>query len=311
MVEAVMLVLAAVVPIVLMLTLGAALRRTALRDPAVWRGIEWLSYFVFTPALFVGSIGRSDLRSLDLAPLMISVTVPLVGAALLVLALRRVLRIDGPAVGTMVQGAIRINTYVGLTFAAALHGEPGVAAFAIASAVVVPLVNILSVSTLAHYAGAAGASATRAIRELIRNPLILGCAVGMALSLSGIGVPEAVAPTVDLLASPALVAGTLAAGAAIRFDVRRRDIGDVALASAIKLVAVPWAAAALAAAFGVTGPGLTAIVLITALPTAPSATVLAARMGGDVRLMASITGVQTLLSLVSLPVALHVLAGIG
>lgn len=55
---------------------------------------------------------------------------------------------------------------------------------------------------------------------------------------------------------------------------------------------------------GVTGATLTSIVLITAVPTAPSAYVLASRMGGDTRLMASITGTQTVLSIAALPLML-------
>lgn len=304
------IVFAAVVPITVVLVLGAVLRRTALRSPDVWRGIEWLSYFVFTPTLFISSIGSTDLASLNAVPLLASLVVPLSAATALVLALRRPLRVSGPAVTSIVQGSVRINTYVGLAFAAALHGTEGVASFAIASAVVVPLVNVLCVSTLARFGDVPDSQPRpRLLRELATNPLILACAVGVALSLTGVGVPAAVAPSLDLLSAPALVAGTLAAGAAIRFDARWRDLLDISLASVLKLVAVPWAAASIAIGLGVSGVPLVAIVLITAVPTAPSATVLAARMGGDTRLMASITAVQTILSTVTLPAAVALLAG--
>lgn len=45
----------------------------------------------------------------------------------------------------------RVNTYIGLIFATALHGQEGVATFALATAVVVPPVNIICVNTLAAY----------------------------------------------------------------------------------------------------------------------------------------------------------------
>lgn len=300
----------AVLPIAAVLVLGAVLRRTTLKSPDVWRGIEWLSYFVFTPALFVSSIGETDLGSLDAMPLLASLAIPIVSATAIVIALRRPLRASGPAVTSIVQGSVRINTYIGLAFAAALHGTAGVASFAIASAVVVPLVNVLCVSTLARYGDVMEARPrSRLVRELASNPLILACTAGVTLSLTGTGVPDAVAPLLNLLSSPALVAGTLAAGAAIRFDARWRDLLDISLASVLKLVAVPWAAASIAIAMGISGTPLAAIVLITAVPTAPSATVLAARMGGDTRLMASITAVQTILSVITLPAALALLAG--
>lgn len=114
------------------------------------------------------------------------------------------------------------------------------------------------------------------------------------------------AAPVDMLASPALLCGTLAAGAAITLQFRLRDALDIGMASMLKLVALPLAAGAIAHAVGVTGAALASVVIICALPTAPSAYILATRMGGDSRLMASITGVQTILATATLPAVLTV-----
>ncbi|MEU0506470.1 AEC family transporter [Nocardia sp. NPDC005998] len=297
----------AIVPVVLVLVLGAVLRRWAVTDPGFWRGLEWMSYWVFTPALFVGSIARTDLTSVSLGLLALGLAVPILGTGLLVIALRRVLRADGPQLTSLVQGSIRINTYIGLVFASALHGADGVATFAIAAAVVVPLVNVISVTTLSIY-GNEESPAHRGgpWRELAANPLILGCVGGLALNLLGIGLPVVAAAPVDMLASPALLSGTLAAGAAITLQFRLRDALDIGMASMLKLVALPLAAGAIAHTVGVTGAALASVVIICALPTAPSAYILATRMGGDSRLMASITGVQTILATATLPAVLTV-----
>lgn len=87
--------------------------------------------------------------------------------------------------------------------------------------------------------------------------------------------------------------------------VRRHDIAPIVVAAVLRLVAVPLGAALLAAQLGVTGVAYDVVVIICAVPTATSATVLAARLGGDVRLMASITGVQTILAAATLPLILH------
>ncbi|WP_328412106.1 AEC family transporter [Nocardia sp. NBC_00403] len=295
----------AILPVVVVLALGGILRRRAVTDPGFWRGLEWMSYWVFTPALFVGSIARTDLGAVSLGLLALVLAVPILGTGLLVIALRRVLRADGPQLTSLVQGSIRINTYLGLVFASALHGAEGVATFAIAAAVVVPLVNVISVTALSIY-GDEDSRAHRSgpWRELLANPLILGCATGLALNLLGVGLPDVAAAPIELLASPALMCGTLAAGAAITLRLRLRDVLDIGTASLLKLVALPLAAGALAHALGVTGAALASIVIICALPTAPSAYVLATRMGGDSRLMASITGVQTILATATLPAVL-------
>lgn len=296
------LVTTAIVPILLLLGLGWALRHYVITDPGFWRGLEFLSYRVFTPALFVTAISRTELTGVPIEALSLGLVAPVVAATILVLSLKRVLRADGPRVTSLVQGSIRINTYIGLVFVAALHGDKGVALFALASALMVPLVNVVSVLVLTvHGANESTLRPTRIARELVGNPLIQACVVGLALSLSGLTLPGSVAATLDMLAAPALVSGTLAVGAAITLRLRRRDLLDIALTSGLKLVALPLTAGAIAHALGAEGALLTSIVLISAVPTAPSSYVLATRMGGDTRLMASITGVQTLLAIVTLP----------
>ncbi|MEU5950313.1 AEC family transporter [Micromonospora sp. NPDC047465] len=295
------LVVMAVVPIVLLLGLGTVLRRRLVTDPGFWRGIEWMSYRVFTPALFVTSIAAADLTAASPAALLPSLAVPVVVVSVLVIALRRPLRANGPQLTSLVQGSIRINTYIGLVFASAAFGPEGVATFALAAAVMVPLVNVISVSVLSRHGDRDDRDPPTLWRELLGNPLIQGCVAGLALSLLHINLPAFLATTLDMLAAPALVCGTLAAGAAITFRLRRRDVVDVLSTSALKLVALPLAAVAIATALGVSGATLTSIAIICAVPTAPSAYVLARRMGGDTHLIASITGAQTLLSIATLP----------
>ncbi|KSU77556.1 hypothetical protein GA0061083_1424 [Pseudarthrobacter enclensis] len=300
-----LLVTTAILPIVLILAAGALLRRRFITDPGFWRGLEWMSYRIFTPALFVSSIAGTDLTIVPIGPLLLSLAVPITAVAGLIVILRRPLRTDGPQLTSLVQGAVRINTYIGLIFATALHGPQGVATFALASAVVVPLVNIICVSTLAAYGDKSTTPRRIPVwREFLENPLIQGCAIGLALNLTAISLPAFLSATLGMLAAPALACGTLIAGAALHFNFRKRDVIDVSLAAILKLVVLPLAAATIAIPLGATGPTLTSIVLICAIPTAPSAYILASRMGGDTRLMASITGAQTVLAVATVPAIL-------
>lgn len=298
----------AIVPVVLILAIGALLRRRFIRDEVAWRGLEWTSYHVFLPALFVNSLAAADLGVVPFGALAISVALPLVAVSALVIVLRRPLRATGPQLTSVMQGAIRINTYIGLIFAAALNGALGVATFAVAAAIVVPLVNVICVSTLVVY-GDKSASVRRVPlwRELLENPLILGCVIGLVINLSGIKLPKFAAATFSLLASPALVCGTLVAGAALEFAFQRRDLLHIGAATLLKLVVVPLAGAALALWLGITGAALVSVVLICAVPTATSANILASRMGGDTRLIASITGVETIIAMGTLPLVLGLL----
>nr|WP_244630823.1 MULTISPECIES: AEC family transporter [unclassified Microbacterium] len=264
-----------------------------------------MTYWVFTPALFVASISRADLDVVPVGSLLVCLVAPIVVVAASALALGRAIRADGPQVTSLVQGSIRVNTYIGLIFASAVHGATGVAVFAIASAIVVPLVNIICVSVLSSCGRVdAAVRKPRVWRDLAFNPLILSCLAGTGLNVLQVPLPTVLSSSLTLLSAPALAAGTLIAGAALRLTFERRDLVDVALASALKLVALPLGAGALAAWLGVSGVELFVVVLICAVPTAPSAYILATKMGGDARLMATITGVQTVLSIVSIPALL-------
>lgn len=267
-----------------------------------------MCYRIFTPALFITSIAGTDLAAVPIGPLLLSLAAPILLVSGLVLSLRRPLRVNGPQLTSLVQGAVRINTYIGLIFAQALHGSEGVATFALASAVVVPLVNIICVSVLAAY----GENETKGPkdpiwRELMKNPLIQACALGLIVNLLAVPLPAFVASTLTMFAGPALACGTLTAGAALHLRFHKRDILDIGVATTLKLIILPVAAASLAIPLGATGATLTSIVLICAVPTAPSAYVLASKMGGDTRLMASITGTQTILAMATLPLTLKIL----
>ncbi|MFJ4224745.1 AEC family transporter [Microbacterium sp. NPDC089695] len=301
------LAVTAILPVVLLLVIGWALRHRAPLDPSFWRGLEWMSYRVFTPALFVTSIGRADLGIVPIVPLVVALTAPVLVVLGILFGAAALLRITGARLTSLVQGSVRVNTYLGLMFATALHGEEGIATYAIASAVMVPLVNVVCVSALARWGDGVDDRRPHFGRELASNPLIQGCLIGILVNVTRIPLEGPIATVLDLLAAPALVTGTLIAGAALTFALRRQDLLDIGIAVLLKLIVLPALAVTAAVLLGIDGVVLAAVVLIAAVPTAPSAYVLARRMGGDHRLMASITGVQTVMALLTVPLALAVL----
>jgi predicted permease len=295
----------AVVPVALLITLGWGLRRReVLGGRAFWDQLEHLTYVVLSPALFASSIARADLAIVDPVP-MVSV---LLGSTLVItvalLAIRRSLAMDGPAFTSVVQGGVRLNTYVGLIIAASLHGTPGIAVFALATAILVPAVNVVCVAVLVRH-GSQGARMRTLPRQLATNPLILGCAAGLVINLGGVRVPTALLDTGAILGQAALAAGMLCVGAALTWQRHRVAGRALAVSTTAKLVALPLLAAFLCHLFGVDGVAATVVVLIQGLPTAASAYVLARRMGGDASLMATITAGQTVAALVTLPLILQ------
>jgi predicted permease len=222
-------------------------------------------------------------------------------------AVKRLSAMPGPAFTSVFQGIVRWNSFVALAGIGALYGKDGLALAAVAIAVMVPLANAFSVLVLVAYAGGGGASPAVLLEQVLRNPLIQACALGVAVKVLGVPLPEMVLTTADMLGKASLALGLLAVGASLDLGVARMEARAVAVASVLKLVVTPALAAALCWALSVDGVARGCAVICAAVPGAASAYILAKQLGGDAPLMAGITTVQTLAAIATMPLMLALL----
>ena len=301
-------VLAGLVPVFAIIALGTGLKRMALLDDAGWRSVERMTYFVLFPCFLFGAIAFADFGAAPIAGLSLVLALGMAALAILTFLARPALSLDGPAFSSLFQGAVRWNSYVALGAIAALLGKPGLALIAVAIAVMVPLANTLCVMVLMRYASQHRASPAMLAGQVARNPLILACGAGVVAQLIGLSVPATLANSIDLVGKAALPLGLLAVGASLDFADLKARMAPLVAASVLKLLVTPLLIAALAALLGVTGPAMVAAVICAAVPGAPSSFILARQLGGDAPLMASITTVQTVAALLTMPLMLWVLA---
>ena len=111
-------VLAALVPIFLLIVMGFLLRRWLIAQDAHWVGLEQLLYYVMFPALLIGTMARADLAGVPVLAVggTMFAAVMLMAALCFALkpALTRFLGADGPAFTSLFQGATRWQTFVAL-----------------------------------------------------------------------------------------------------------------------------------------------------------------------------------------------------
>ena len=149
-------VIAALVPVFLLIVTGFLLHRWLIADDAHWIGLERLLYYVMFPALLIESLSRADLSKVP----VLAVGGTLLASVLLMvglcLALRpflaRHLGADGPAFTSLFQGATRWQTFVALAVAGNLFGDLGLALASVAMVAMIPVLNALSVWVLVRYA---------------------------------------------------------------------------------------------------------------------------------------------------------------
>ena len=289
-------------PIFALICLGFVLARTALPGPAFWPAAERLNYVLLFPALLVSSLVEAPLGDPAILRLGGAAVVSICLAAGAMALARLVRPVPAGRFGPALQGVVRFNTYLGLAITASLAAAEGRGRAAVLLAVAVPLVNVLSILALTGREGNRAPAAL--LGRVFSNPLILACLVGIALALSGIGLPFGTGRFLALLAQGSLPLGLLCVGAALQPDALRRDGAVLAGNAALRLLGMPLLAALIARAFGLHGVEALVLVIFAAIPTAPSAYVLTRQLAGDATFMAGIVTAQTLAAVVTIPLVL-------
>ncbi|QCI68101.1 AEC family transporter [Phreatobacter stygius] len=301
-------IISSLAPVFLIIVLGALLRTRGLMDSGGWNGLERATYYVFFPAVIIMTLAKADLTTVP----VIEVGVALIGSILimtgLLLAARpllaRLFDMNGPAFTSVFQGATRWNSFVAIATAGALHATVGLTLTAIAVAAMIPLLNVLAVIMLQHYAQDRPVVLGPTLKAIVTNPFIWSSAIGIVINALGLPVPVVLMRFGDILGSAALGAGLLLVGAGLDVKAALRPRALTWLSCALKLVLMPTMVGAIAMALGVSGVPLQVAVLCAAMPTASGSYILARHMGGDATLMAEILTVQTLVAVATIPLAL-------
>ncbi|MET3908266.1 malonate transporter [Bradyrhizobium sp. S3.3.6] len=304
-------VIAALLPVFILIVLGVVLRRSLMRLDTQWHGLERLTYFVLFPMLLIQTLVKADLTKVPVAGVGGALLLSALAMSLLCLALRPALArldIDGPAFTSIFQGATRWQTYVALSVSANLYGDVGLALASVAMVAIIPLVNVFSVAVLAHYAAPEKQSARAIVMTVIRNPLIWACAIGLFINVTHLPLPKIWHEVADALGRSSLAIGLLVTGAGLQLKGLLRPSLGATLGVAFKLALMPVLALALAVWFGLSGINLAIVAICAAVPTSPSAYVLARQMGGDAPLLAQIITLQTILAAITMPIAIALVA---
>ena len=274
-------------------------------DRSVWEPVEGLVYYFLFPVLLFQSIVRN--------PLDLAASSGLIGAGLLMglagIGLAYSVpflpwmgkRIDAREHAGAAQVAFRFNSFIALALADRLAGGPGLALIAVLIGVSVPLYNVAAVWPMARHAN------TGFLRALLRNPLIIATVLGLAANLAGLRIPVWLEPTVTRIGGASLALGLMAAGAGMQLGpLGRAKALAVALLS-IRHFLLPLVAFGLSKLFQLDPVQSSVLLAFSALPTASSCYVLAARMGYNGPYVAGLVTLSTVLGLASLPFALGLL----
>lgn len=293
----------AIAPILVLILIGYILKRVNFLSEESWTGMEKLTYFILLPALLIRTLGNQTLVGMPWPSMLMVLTGTMIIAAAVLIFFHRFQPSTSNATFTSIfQGGVRFNTYIALSIAQGLLGSEGLALGSVVAGFMIVLANLLCISVFVIWGKNTISGITPFIREVVRNPLIIGCAIGWFLSLSGIGLPGITEDVLELVGRAALPFGLLAVGAALKPEMIRGHVRSITLSSIVQFGLKPLMAALLISITGLTGIAAGVLVIFFMTPTATSGYILARQLGGDTETMASIITFQTILAFLVMPI---------
>lgn len=290
--------------------IGYLVGRLGILGPHAEHVLGRAAFFILSPALLFTVLAEADARQLFSALLPVSAAAAIACMVVFALVARLLWRRAVPelTIGALASGYTNANN-IGLPVAAYVLGDP----VYVAPVILLQLVVFAPIAlTILDITTNRAPSVRRVLTQPLRNPLIIGSALGLLLSVSGIELPDPVMEPFRLIGAAAVPTVLLLFGISLHGRrILQPGTGrrDVLLASALKVVVMPVVAWAIGAfVIGLDGLPLFAVVVLAALPTAQNVFVYALRFGRAVPTARDAVLITTALSVPALIVVAALLA---
>lgn len=302
-----MIVLDSLFPIFILLLLGWFLKRQGFTDTSFLNTADRLIYYIFFPILLFWKIGGTSFGggidwSFCTAALSTLLVMFVLSTVVIILS-----GISDFQAGSFSQSCYRFNTYIGFAIILNSLGEEGVKYFGIMIGFAIPLINVFAVSLLVWFSGQKVNYRKRlslAARAMVSNPLILGCLAGILYSRAVGDFPLFIDNSLRLASMVTLPLALISIGGSLTFAGVKGNFNVSLLASMLKLIILPTIGWVFFYFFNVTGIAFKVGIIFFTLPTSPAIYVLSSQMNSDTKLASSTIVISTILSILSLSVAL-------
>ena len=300
-------------PVFILIILGNLLRRIGVPDLSFWHVSDKLIYWVLIPALLFHHVSQITLSSTMLANYAVVILSGLFVVTTLSFIAGKLFGYTPQIWTSVMQGAARHNAFIALAIAGSLFGNKGLALGAIFMVILIPVINIVIVSTMTSTLNQEVGNNSRpsifdVLFELIKNPFILAIATGLVISFVGAERIIIIHETTGLLGSAALPIMLLSIGANIKIREISSAITPIIIASVLKLLVFPIVVFFVSKSMNLSLFETTIAVIFAAVPTAASSYSLAKQFGAETQLMTSIITIQVALSFITIPIILAFLA---
>lgn len=293
-------IITTLIPIFLLIALGYGFKRVSFPSLEFWPMMDRFTYYVLFPSLLIYKLSMANLSEINSFDVVLTGLISLVLMLLLTLFLGRFKRIENKAFTSVIQGAIRFNTYVFLALVDSLLGDSGLVIAAVLIAFAIPFINFLCIGAFSYFINKDDLNFFKFLKSIFTNPLIVACLIGGMLNASGIALPVVALKTLAILSAAALPLGLLSVGVGLELSHMSSAKYELFLSVVLKLIIFPVVIFGVAYFFNISKEALLVLIIFASMPTASSSYILARQLGGDLKLMSSIITLQTLVSIATI-----------
>ncbi len=294
-------------PVFALLIFGHLLKRIGITQDSFLKTTDKLIYFIFFPLLLFWKIGATASDRIGDPGLYKAAICSVISVYILSTLYIKFFKVAAFQAGSFSQSCYRFNTYIGMAVILSALGEDGARQFSILIGVVIPLINILAVSTLSWFAEdklSLQKRLTLTSKALLTNPLIIACLAGIAYWKWIGGFPVFLDNTFRLASLVTLPLALLSIGGALTLSGIKNYSKLSLVACAFKLIILPLIGYLFLRIFGTAGISFKIGMIYFALPTSTALYILSAQLSSDTQLASAVIALSTLLSFFSLSLAL-------
>lgn len=302
-----MMVLNNLFPVFTLILFGGLLKRWRLTDDVFLKTADKLTYYIFFPLLLFWKIGGASTVLFSNSGLYKAVLCAVFAVYVLSTIFIIVFKVPDFQAGTFSQSCYRFNSYIGVAIVLNALGEEGIKHFAILIGMIIPVINVLCVSTLTWFSKQHTVPSKRlaqTAKALISNPLILACIGGILYANLWNGFPPFIDNALKLSSAVALPLAMLSIGGALTLSTVRNHFKMSLITSVFKLLVLPVTGYLFLMLFGVSGPVFKVGLIYFALPTSPALYILSSQLNSDTDLASASIALSTILSFFSLSIVL-------
>lgn len=268
----VLIVIKSLLPVILVVSLGFALRELKIVPEARWMRIDLITYWLLFPILVMGALIQMNLSRISLGSLSKSYLTAVIALIFIIWIirnpLRRYLGINDRTFSSIFQTSTRWNALIALAIAKNLAGDQGLAVISLIVAITLPFLNFVNIVVLTICCSDSRPTVTITAINTLKVPLIWSAVIGLLLNMAKVSICEPLLIGFDIIGRAGIGVGLLSVGAGLHINTLFNAKMPVLIGIITKLLIFPLLVFTSCMIFQVNGLTLQIAMLSAAVPTA-------------------------------------------